>query len=155
MSLGQIIPLIEFNDILIVRMANESQLDWMRRLPKRQEGIWEPNMIYSFGLLQRKDTLFFLYNDHRFNHLDENPSILKQYGGGETANLLVRVTKDGQVDKFNISRKISPQKRLAVHPRRSWQLDDNQVLLYAEAPGQSITSGMFFTMNWEELLHKN
>jgi len=57
-----------YADILVTKFTKKGELSWLSRIPKRQSMFDEVEKFASFVLVERKDKLYFLFNDNALNY---------------------------------------------------------------------------------------
>ena len=57
-----------YDDILVTKFTKKGELSWLSRIPKRQDMFGEAEKFASFVLVERKDKLYFLFNDNALNY---------------------------------------------------------------------------------------
>ncbi len=67
----------EYGDILIIKLSKAGMLSWLSRIPKNQQTFGVVEKLASFKVLERKDKLYFLFNDSYLNYNNGNGSFLQ------------------------------------------------------------------------------
>jgi len=58
----------QLKDILVIKLNKEGQLEWLSRIPKSQNIFRMKETLASFSMIERKEKLFFIYNDNYQNY---------------------------------------------------------------------------------------
>ncbi len=60
------------NDILAIKLSKTGQVEWLSRIPKSQNIFRMKENLASFSLIERKDKLYFIFNDNYQNYESGN-----------------------------------------------------------------------------------
>ncbi|MDX1665665.1 MAG: hypothetical protein R3350_00465 [Saprospiraceae bacterium] len=142
-------PPILYNDIMVIRMSDPSQIDWIMRIPKRQEGFWEDDPFFSYSLIRENSELVFFFNDDPDNHLKPRPRRLNTYTPDEkTALVLARLSDEGLLYTENIREKLPLEEGFRLLPRLFWKLETARAICYGEKTAGGASIGKLFTFEW-------
>jgi hypothetical protein len=143
---------IEFNDILALKVTpDRNSLIWLRRIPKRQTGLQGSWALYGYRAFQKKDNVFFLFNDTADNHDQEgNPKLLAGYEGGAARILLMQINTSGEIFKNDLTELARKKKVQAIWPGRAWEVNGkSKVMIYGDLPfSVSLGGGVLFNFGW-------
>ncbi len=133
-------PPFEYNDIIIARINQDRYLDWVIRIPKRQEGFWEDLGKFSYRAFYQDGKLQLLYNN------------LNASRSGTSGNtVFATISKKGEVEFNDVSSEIQSRQPITPYPVKSWSLGGEQLLLFGIKTEKGELETMVITIPWEEL----
>jgi len=59
-------------DILAIKLSKAGKIEWLSRIPKSQNIYRMKEKLASFSIIERKEELFFIFNDNHQNYEGEN-----------------------------------------------------------------------------------
>lgn len=89
-----------FEDILVIKVALDGSLMWISRVPKVQQTFGVSEKLVSYKMLERKDKLFFLFNDNYLNYKNGNSAYLKATTPVDAKPALAELSlSDGSIER--------------------------------------------------------
>ncbi len=119
-----------YNDIILVNIRPDGSLEWITRIPKRQETLNDRGYFSSYAMATVRDRFYFVFNDHPRN-FDERHARRYTFDGTRAVVALAEVRKDGSVRTRPLT---SPQEaRVMVRPKVCRQIGARHMALYGES----------------------
>ncbi len=127
---------VQNNDILAIKINAEKQLDWMIRVPKRQNAYEAGISLLGYGMQAINDTLFLFYNDEKHNYNQNRDEIVLQtfepYNLKQPIAVMATLYPDGHyLETLLLPAKNSP-KTMHMLPQKVWKKSARELLLYCE-----------------------
>jgi hypothetical protein len=121
-----------YNQILVVDISAEGKIQWVKQIPKNQHTINDSGFFSSYGLIDRGDNLYFLYNDNPKNLTFKPGDVIYSYKkrDDETLTMLVEVDKDGNVTReaaFN-----QQKAEVIMRPKAFFKINDDEMILFGQ-----------------------
>ena len=118
-----------YNDIIVVNIQPTGEIEWVTRIPKKQNTVNDGGYYSSYAMSIVRDKLFFVFNDNEKNFNGEQGKIYN-FNGKNSIIALAEIRKDG-------TSKIHPlanNKDLGIiaRPKRCKQSAKKQMVLYGE-----------------------
>ena len=122
-----------YDDILILKINKSKELLWGENIQKKQITTNDNGRYSSFGVFNKDDDLYFLFNDHKDNnHILENQ--VHKIKGMNTPQLayttLVHVYSDGVTHRSHLYE--TKDLQVIQRPRFNYKLNDSEMLIYEE-----------------------
>lgn len=119
-----------YKDIMVVSVSKEGEIEWSRKILKRQLTTDDGGFMSSFVLAVNNDKLHFVFNDHVKNLNAQTASDLATYDRSDKTSVLTMVSIDPQ---GNMTReKIISQQELGleIRPQSCAQVSENELILF-------------------------
>ena len=83
----------EYDDIIAVKIKPDGDIDWVTKIPKRQYTMNDEGFFSSYFMEIYKSKIYFLYNDHPDNLLEEinNTKKFKNFNGSKNSMAVLAV----------------------------------------------------------------
>ncbi len=140
---------LENNDILALKISNKRQMDWMARIPKRQNAYDENGLAFlGYGMHAINDTIMIFYNDERHNYEKERGTAVlhtfEPYNLKEPVAVMITLYPDGHfIETLLLPTKDSP-KTMYMIPQKVWKKSAREVLLYCEMASGAKVFGFLY-----------
>ncbi|GJM33376.1 MAG: hypothetical protein DHS20C18_23770 [Saprospiraceae bacterium] len=141
---------LQNNDILILRLTPRKILDWLVRIPKRQNAFDQGITQLGYGVQAINDTLFLFYNDEKFNHKKDRSEILlrvfKPYEPEEPVAVMAILDPNGQYQETILfpAKGVPPSMRML--PQKVWLKSERTLVIYAEMASGLKTFGFLYPL---------
>lgn len=121
-----------YNQILVVDISADGKIQWVKQIPKNQHTINDGGYFSSYGLIERGDKIYFLYNDNPKNVTFKPGDKIFSYKkkDDETLTMLVEVDKDGNMVReaaFN-----QQKAEVIMRPKAFYQINDDEMILFGQ-----------------------
>lgn len=125
----------DYNDVIVVNIDPEGNIEWARKLPKRQHSVDDGGRYSGFAVDVKDDKIYILYNDNRENLLLKPGDKVKQFElkGKNALVVLATVNADGSTEREAL---FSPEQMdLVLYPQDCVELHDESLFIYASRHG--------------------
>lgn len=119
-----------YKDIMVVSISKEGEIEWSRKILKRQLTTDDGGFMSSFVLAVNNDKLHFVFNDHEKNLHAKKVADLSTYDRSDKTSVLTMVSVDPE---GNLTReKIISQEELGleIRPQSCAQVSENELILF-------------------------
>lgn len=126
-----------YNDIMVVSSDPEGNIEWARKIPKRQHTVNDGGFYSSYALGVKGDLLYFIFNDNGENLYVKSGMKIQQFDlkGKNALITLATVDSDGNVTREAL---LAPEKRDAIlKPKDCTQVGDDKMFIYAQRKKES------------------
>ena len=145
---------VEYSDVMVTAIQ-DGKLKWNTRLPKRQSQVYtgESNPIFSYGLLEGKESLFIVFNDNIKNHESKENKNMKGFEYFiDGVSMLFEIGSNGALKKYSLKPYLKWQgANQLVVPKISWNLDQNTFMVYVESNRVLDALGRFIKISKSDL----
>jgi hypothetical protein len=118
-----------YNDIIVVNIDGKGDIDWAKKIPKRQVTTNDGGYYSSYSLSVVEDKLYFIFNDHLKNILEPEQGILRNFTGRKYGAVAI-VTMD---TKGNQKREVlfaANSADVIIRPKICKQVTPNSTILF-------------------------
>lgn len=141
---GGVYSAFKFNDLLVARIKNGRQLQWIRRLPKTQEGAWDDLPKFSYSGFMPGDSLYLIFNNLKV--------VSGQTIGGTH---LIAVAPNGTFTQHAITAAVRRRQAMTPYPARAWAWGKDRVLIYGVRSNKDESFSIMTSLLWKDLLTEN
>lgn len=132
---GQVINTTEYHfyyeDILVINFDKNGEMTWACKIPKFQHTINDAGAFSSYVCAEHNNKLYFIYNDHPKNILNQNSGKIFPMGRGpEVAVAFVEIMADGKITKELL---FSQEKdEIIIRPKVCKDAKEGEFFLFSE-----------------------
>lgn len=123
-----------YNNIAVVSIDAEGQIEWERKIPKRQVSTDDGGFYSSFSHHLKDDKLYFIYNEHAKNLVVEGGKIRNSYAFAFSPKKSIVVAysfdKEGNKEIEELFNK--KDSKTLVRPKTCFQLNEDEHLLFGQ-----------------------
>ncbi len=121
-----------YNDIITVNINPEGNIEWAKKIPKRQSSTNDGGYFSSFALMVTENFLGFIYNDHRDNQEIEKTKQLKNFNLGEKNGIvtIARVDNEGKLTREILFD--NKEVEVVVRPKVCEQISDTEMMIFGQ-----------------------
>ena len=117
------------NDILVVNISPDGEIDWAKKIPKRQHTTNDRGFYSSYYLVVTPTKLNFIFNDHIKNIEAPVEGIVRQFSGGKYgAVAIASLDSKGKYKKELLFR--SKDIKTIIRPKVCFQQSNTKTMLY-------------------------
>lgn len=129
-----------YGDILVYKLTKKGELEWVRRIPKKQESLNDGGYYLSFASIQGENSMYFFFNDHKKNYTEDGNYFDQADIKAMRTNRFTNVIAWVKVDEITgeVTRKSLPGKKelsTVFIPKISQVSDDGQQLILYSSQG--------------------
>ena len=117
-----------YNHIIVISISPDGDIEWTKKIIKKQHTINEPGYYSSYALAVVKDKMYFIFNDHPKNLMYEKGAKIYSYTYKKYMVPVVTVDSNGKITK-EILFTAKDVETLAV-PKISEQVSSDELILY-------------------------
>lgn len=119
-----------YKDIVVVSISKEGEIQWSKKILKRQLTTDDGGFMSSFVLAVNNDKLHFIFNDHEKNLNAKSESELATYDRSDKTSVLTMVTIDAE-GSMSREKIISQQELgLEIRPQSCAQVSEKELILF-------------------------
>ncbi len=122
-----------YNDIIVVNIDPKGQIEWVKKIPKRQVTTNDGGFYSSYVMSITNDKLYFIFNDNPKNLLESTTDSKKfatfSNQKGSVA-VLVEVDKDGNYKKEPLFKTVDAE--VMIRPKVCEQISSNEMILFGQ-----------------------
>ncbi len=120
-----------YNDIIVVNISPQGEIEWSKKISKRQITRNDGGFFSSYVLSVVKDKLFFVFNDNPRNvALTDKSSRFVYSGGRESIVILVEVDGNGEISKEPLFS--AREAEVIIRPKVCEQLKNDELILFGQ-----------------------
>ncbi|WP_282778129.1 hypothetical protein [Phaeodactylibacter xiamenensis] len=120
------------NDIIVVSLSSNGEIEWAKKIQKKQETIDDAAFFSSYSVSVVKDKLHFIYNDHPKNlNYDGEGRIRNMSVQNESYLVLTTLGRDGILTKEALFSSYDADVR--ARPIVSEQISNNEMIVYGQS----------------------
>ena len=120
-----------YNDIIVINMSAEGNIEWVKKIPKRQHTANDQGFYSSYALSVVKDKLYFVFNDHPKNLYYTGSGKLFNFNKGPES-LVVLATLDSQGKLTREGLFFAKQADILTRPLVCEQVSENEMVLFGQ-----------------------
>ncbi len=123
-----------YNDIIVVNISPEGKIEWVQKIPKRQETVNDFGFHSSYALAVVGDKLYFIFNDNPKNlYYKEGSMLYKFKKQKESLAIVVTLDRDGtQTRQALVS---SREAGVLIRAKVCKQVSENEMILFGQKGG--------------------
>lgn len=122
-----------YNDIIVVNIDPKGQIEWVKKIPKRQVTTNDGGFYSSYVISITNGKLYFVFNDNPKNLLEKTTDSKKfatfSNQKGSIA-VLVEVDKDGNYTKEPLFKTVDAE--VMIRPKVCEQISSNEIVLFGQ-----------------------
>lgn len=120
-----------YNDIIVVNISPEGQIEWAKKVAKRQHTVNDNGYFSSYATMVHGDKLYFVFNDHSMNlNYDGTGKIYWMNLGKKSMVTLVEVNAAGDITREAL---FSMQDAgVRTRPKVCEQISADKMILFGE-----------------------
>lgn len=122
-----------YNDIIVVNIDPKGQIEWVKKIPKRQVTTNDRGFYSSYVMSINKGKLYFIFNDNPKNLLvktTESNKYEKFSNQKGSVAVLVVVDKDGNYKKEPLFKTADAE--VMIRPKVCEQISGNEMILFGQ-----------------------
>lgn len=122
-----------YNDIIVVNINPTGQIEWVKKIPKRQVTANDGGFFSSYAMSVVKDKLFFLFNDNPKNLLEKTADSKKyaNFSGQKgSVVVLVEMDKDGNYTKEALFKAVEAE--VMIRPKVCEQTSKGEMVIFGQ-----------------------
>lgn len=120
-----------FNDIIVINIDPEGQIEWAKKIPKRQESLNDGGTYSSYTMGYLDERLFFVFNDNPKNLLNKGNGKLVNYNPNrESVVVMATIDSDGNQNKEALYK--MKRSDILIRPKLSEQISDSEMILFGK-----------------------
>lgn len=119
-----------FNDLLVLSLSPGGDLEWARKIPKRQRTTDDEGRYSSIVPFRAAEDVFLVYNDNGRNFTADPRRRLRNFNGMQSVIAATGVEVNGDVQSFPLF--VNADGGVIFRPEPSRQIDAKTLLLYGE-----------------------
>jgi hypothetical protein len=118
-----------YEDIIVVQIDPSGNIEWAKRIAKRQITTNDNAVLSSYALLNRENETILLFNDNGANALYNGVGkVAAMQKGSENVAMLVRIDDEGNIQRKGLVKQGEVDVR--IRPALSQQLNDTELLVF-------------------------
>ncbi len=117
-----------YNDIIVVNINSDSNVGWVKKLPKYQHTSNDNGFYSSYAMAAANSKLYFIFNDHPKN-LKPNSKKVRDGVSRKMITVVATIDRDGNVQKEPLLG--SSTGRIYTRPKVSLLMGNKETVLYA------------------------
>lgn len=121
---------LSYNSILVVSIDASGEIQWSKKILKRQLAIEDGGLMSGFFLAVNDDKVHIIFNDHKDNLDVKLESDLVTYRREKSSSIVTLVTIDSDGDLTREQLLSQKEIGLEIRPRSCEQLSSDQLLLF-------------------------
>ena len=119
-----------YNDIIVVNIKPNGEIQWVSRIPKRQETINDGGYYSSYSHAVVRDRIFIVYNDNGRNFQKEDNRRFRFTGSSRSIITLAEIKKDGSVSIHPLAN--NRDERFILRPKVCQQIGRREMAIFGE-----------------------
>ena len=119
-----------YNDIIVVNIKPNGEIQWVSRIPKRQETTNDGGYYSSYAHAVVRDRIFIVYNDNGRNFKKEDNRRYRFTGSSNSIISVAEVRKDGSVDIHPLAN--NRDERFILRPKVCQQIGRREMAIFGE-----------------------
>lgn len=119
-----------YKDIIVVSIDPKGQIEWSKKILKRQLTTDDGGFMSSFVLAVNGDNLYFVFNDHEANLTVKDANELKTYDRNMNNSIVTMVSLDGKGEMTREQVISQRELGLEIRPQSCAQVSSNELILF-------------------------
>ena len=119
-----------YNDIIVVNIRPNGEIQWVARVPKRQETTDDGGYYSSYAHAVVRDRIFIVYNDNGRNFGREDNRRYRFTGSSNSIITVAEIRKDGSVEIHPLAN--NRDERFILRPKVSQQIGRREMAIFGE-----------------------
>jgi len=117
-----------FNDLLIIRLSKDGQVNWVKKIPKKQRTLNDKGKYSSISTIPSYKDNYLIYNDNGKNFSKNNK--IKTFKGLQSVIALTHIDEFGNSESFPIA--INEEQGVLFQPGLTSQFGKDKKIIYGE-----------------------
>lgn len=118
-----------YNDIIVVNIRPDGEIEWARRIPKRQVTVNDGGYYSSYAMATTPGGFYFVFNDNPRN-FDPSNDRLYNFNGRGSIVTLTRVAQDGELSSYPLF--TNRDADIITRPKICRQIGSRRMIVYGE-----------------------
>ena len=119
-----------YKDIVVVNISADGQIEWSKKILKRQLTTDDGGFMSSFVLAVNGDNLHFIFNDHEANINAQTEKDLATYSRSKSTSVVTLVSLNAQGDMTRETIISQKELGLEIRPQSCEQVSANELILF-------------------------
>lgn len=130
-----------YNDIIVINVANDGEIDWNVKIPKRQQTKNDGGIASSYGTFNNENNLYLLFNDNPKNNNYVTGDKVYKYGTNlNHALTAIEINSAGEIKRESLLSK--DDTKLGTRPAALFNISENEMILF----GSSLKKSQYFKL---------
>jgi len=117
-----------FNDLLIIKLSQEGQVSWVKKIPKKQRTLNDKGKYSSISAIPATNENYLIYNDNGKNFSKNNK--IRTFKGLQSVIALTHIDENGNTESFPIA--INEEQGVLFQPGLTSAFGRNKKIIYGE-----------------------
>ncbi|GAB4136623.1 MAG: hypothetical protein Fur0041_11160 [Bacteroidia bacterium] len=119
-----------YNDIIVISINPNGQIDWAKKIAKRQVTANDGGYFSSFAMAVSGNKLYFMFNDNPKNMLNDGKGIRTM--GSAKKSMAVLVTLDSNGNQTREAMFSNKDLKIILRPKLFLQTTEQEMILYGQ-----------------------